>query len=111
MGGFNLPPGVTSRMIDEASGMNAICECCGHYTDDCICPECPSCLVIGHPECYADHGASPTCEGMHYTKAQRLGQARRRVLDLEDQIAAEGQYIAWLESQSDDWVDKDEEEV
>jgi hypothetical protein len=53
MTGFNLPPGCTSRMIDEALGLDTPCEVCGGLPEvDCICPECPECGAWGDPACY-----------------------------------------------------------
>ena len=50
MFGWSLPPGVSSRMIDEAYGVEVPCEVCGQW--DCICPECPVCEEVGNPVCY-----------------------------------------------------------
>jgi len=52
MFGWSLPPGVTSRMIDEAYGREEPCQICGLWPDDCICPECPVCGSFGDPACY-----------------------------------------------------------
>jgi hypothetical protein len=48
MFGWDLPPGVTQRMIDEQAG-DELCEVCGEYPDDCKCPECPTCGEYGCP--------------------------------------------------------------
>jgi hypothetical protein len=50
--GWDLPPGVTQRMIDEAFGIEAPCDVCGKSVDDCICPECETCQSVGDPRCY-----------------------------------------------------------
>jgi hypothetical protein len=55
MTGFNLPPGVTSAMIEDALGTDQPCAVCGQWEDYCICPECPVCGGIGDPYCYSDH--------------------------------------------------------
>jgi hypothetical protein len=45
--GWSLPPGVTSRMIDEAMGAEGPCAVCGESVDKCKCPECPECSDVG----------------------------------------------------------------
>jgi hypothetical protein len=65
---FNLPPGTTSRMIDEAAGVECPCDMCGHSVDDCVCPECKCCGTLGDPACYRDHG-------LVQTEAQVTGRA------------------------------------
>jgi hypothetical protein len=68
--GWSLPPGVTSRMIDEAYGVEGPCVTCGAANpDDCICPECPECGVIGDPSCYVRHG-------LRMSEEQIAGQER-----------------------------------
>jgi hypothetical protein len=54
--GWDLPPGVTQRMIDDQFGTEAPCDVCGKWADDCICPECPVCGEYGNPACYAADG-------------------------------------------------------
>jgi hypothetical protein len=54
--GWSLPPGVTTRMIDDAVGGDEQCEVCGLDAADCQCPECPVCSEVGNPRCYAEHG-------------------------------------------------------
>ena len=54
--GWDLPPGVTSKMIDEAAGGSEICAVCEKHYDDCRCPECPVCGEVGDPLCYEKHG-------------------------------------------------------
>jgi hypothetical protein len=68
--GWSLPPGVSARMIDEAYGIEGPCVTCGAGNpDDCICPECPVCGVIGDPGCYIKHG-------LKLSDAQMDGQKR-----------------------------------
>src|SRR5262252_3846204 len=51
--GWDYPPGVTQRMIDDAYGHEEPCEVCGQWADNgCICPECPVCGETGNPHCY-----------------------------------------------------------
>jgi hypothetical protein len=53
MSGWNLPPGVTTVMIEHAyGGPEGPCAVCGLVIDDCICPECPVCNGVGDPVCY-----------------------------------------------------------
>ena len=89
MTGWNLPPGCTDRMIDEAAGIFDVCNCCGYGVDDCVCPECPVCNSCGDPECHEKHG-------LPYTKEQRIGQARRRITDLEAMLIDEKYYLSSL---------------
>jgi hypothetical protein len=54
--GWDLPPGVSQRMIDEAAGEEGPCQVCGKPVEDCTCPACPTCGVVGDPDCYFSHG-------------------------------------------------------
>lgn len=54
--GWDLPPGCTTRHIEEAYGTEGPCDVCGRDIDHCICPECPVCQGIGDPACYEHHG-------------------------------------------------------
>jgi hypothetical protein len=92
MTGWNLPPGCTTRMIDEAYGLDSPCECCGRDTADCICEECPTCNEYGNPKCYAEGG-----HGLKYNRDQRIGQAKMKIYMLQQQIADEENYIQCLE--------------
>jgi hypothetical protein len=61
--GWDLPPGVTQRMIDDAYGLDGPCEVCGEPAEDCGCPECPVCGEVGNPKCFGPHmPASPDRE-------------------------------------------------
>lgn len=99
MSGWNLPPGVTTQMID-AQFASGPCECCGYDVDsgECVCPECPECESVGDPECYKKHG-------LKYNKAQLLGKSQLRVSELEDRINDEAQYQYWLSEQPDDYTE------
>jgi hypothetical protein len=97
--GWDLPPGVTSRMIDEAYGEEQPCQCCGSDPADCICPECPVCGAQGNSLCYTEHGQI-------FNKVQRMGQSRMNIGQLKARIIDEEMYLAWLEYQPDDWKDK-----
>jgi hypothetical protein len=50
--GYSMPPGCNSTPYDDEYP----CEVCGRFADDCICPECRECEVIGAPKCYEQHG-------------------------------------------------------
>lgn len=123
--GWSLPPGVSNRMIEEAAGTDEPCECCGKLMDDCICEACPNCGESGNPDCYEGkctaHEPCPKCfEGecthaagmdcpkpkLCYSKEQRLGQSDLKISNLQQQIADEGRYRAWLEDQPDEWRDE-----
>lgn len=68
--GWSLPPGVSTRMIDEAAGVDRPCDMCGAANpDDCECPECPTCLTYGDPGCYQHHG-------LRMSKKQVVGRAQ-----------------------------------
>lgn len=99
--GWDLPPGVTQRMIDEAYGQEGPCDGCGESVDNCICPECPKCGEQGNPTCYTEHG-------LRYNKKQRMGQSKLKIASLRENIADEEQYLAWLEDQPDDWKDEEQ---
>lgn len=55
--GWDLPPGVTHRMIEDQAASGP-CAICGQNVDadECICPECPVCGGIGDPGCYKVKG-------------------------------------------------------
>lgn len=55
MSGFNLPPGCSTRMIEDQFA-DRPCEICHRFPDQCICPECPTCGVQGDPKCLLEHG-------------------------------------------------------
>ena len=90
----NLPPGVTNAMI-EAHFADAPCEMCGHYPDDCICPECPVCQEQGNPDCYH----SITGHGLIESLDQRIEKAKSILYNLQDKVADQQQYIDMLEDE------------
>jgi hypothetical protein len=91
MTGWNLPPGCTTRMIDEAAGVYDICDCCGKGVEDCICPECPTCSEYGNPKCYKEHG-------LKFNREQLIGQTLRRIADLQEQVHDAQMYLCELEN-------------
>lgn len=76
MTGWNLPPGCTSRMIDEAMGAECPCEMCGRWADDCLCPECPKCGEYGNPHCYREHGL--VCSAIQIASLAESTEAERK---------------------------------
>jgi molybdopterin/thiamine biosynthesis adenylyltransferase len=102
MTGFNLPPGCTYAMLDEAVGADAQCEVCKQATDDCICPECPICGEHGNSRCY---GTRTEGEGFDYPHnlqfsiAQLKAQTLAQIAELENQISDAEYYLQWLEEQ------------
>ena len=89
--GWDLPPGVTHRMIEQQFGEEGPCECCGRDPAECICPECGACHETGNPRCYKEHA-------MFYNREQRIGQAKMRVAMLREQIQDEEMFLAYMES-------------
>lgn len=60
--GWSLPPGCTTRHIEDAYGAESVCDLCGVGVDACDCPECPTCGEVGVVECLDDHGTRLTPE-------------------------------------------------
>lgn len=83
-----MPPGCNVR--DIPGNEEYPCECCGHDAADCICPECPVCKESGNTDCYQK-------KHLEFNKDQLIGLAKLRIFRLNDQIADETSYIAWLE--------------
>jgi hypothetical protein len=79
--GWDLPPGVTTRMLPGYD--DPPCEICGRG-DDCICPECPVCQGYGDPHCYRDHGLQLTKEQVVAISQVEIEQAKENVLAREE---------------------------
>ncbi len=98
--GWDLPPGVSHRMIEEqyASGP---CDVCGGNVDagKCICPACIVCGAHGDPLCYRDHGL----EVMDEQKKQRAECERQR--DALDKQLDEA-YAQMCKDQDTQWEDQ-----
>jgi len=95
--GWDLPPGVTQRMIDEAAGHDgAPCECCGLDPAECICPECPVCHETGRPNCYSARHVTDN-HGLEFNREQLMGQTRLRIEDLKQQLADAEYSLQWME--------------
>jgi hypothetical protein len=90
--GWDYPPGVTQRMIDDAYGREEPCDVCGLMADgDCICPECPECGATGDPHCYEPDG-----HGLTRSFAQvalRLEAERQWEQEAREEAEAEAAYL------------------
>lgn len=102
--GWDLPPGVTQRMIDEAYGADAPCMVCGGWPDSskdpCICGECPKCGTHGDPDCYNKHGMVRTYEqriGLAWLEAQ-IEETSRQEEALYDKERAYCEACGYTES-------------
>ena len=104
--GWDLPPGVTQRHIDEQAGVSEICEVCGYVVGKCVCPECPVCSMNGNPDCY-NEGTIRAAHGLEKSKAQQIGYAKRQIIELKERISEHEQFIAWaednLDKKKEDW--------
>lgn len=87
--GWDLPPGVTNRMI-EAQFEEGPCEVCFRHVDDCICPECPKCGDFGNPQCYIEHG-------LKYSIDQKIGKVKNSISILSEQLNDAHMELAELE--------------
>lgn len=99
--GWDLPPGCTQRHIDEACGTEGPCDVCGLSASDCVCPECPVCNVQGDPSCYPSLGIGQ--HGLRLGKAQAINRQKRKIAELQERIHEEGQYLAWLQEQPENF--------
>lgn len=90
MSGWNLPPGCTSKMIDDAMGADARCEVCHLYVDSCVCPECPKCGDVGNAQCYMLHGLEHTKEQLD--AQDRAAKAQADEDAYWEQLAEEARY-------------------
>lgn len=81
--GWDLPPGVTNKMIDEAYGQEGPCPVCCKSVDLCLCPECTTCGEQGNPRCYKDHGLKLNKEQAVARQEARLVVIRERLSDEE----------------------------
>jgi hypothetical protein len=100
MTGWNLPPGTTYQMLDDAVGVDSRCDVCKQLTDDCICQVCLTCGVQGSPYCYADL-AMPHNSHHHLrlTYDQLAARTRYDIAELKRQIADHEYYLEWLGEQ------------
>ena len=95
--GWSLPPGVTSKMIDEAYGVDQPCAVCARDIDSCVCPECPTCHETGSVHCYAVHG-------LRLSKQQVIHRQEARVHRAEEDLRIEKQCLEqYKESERTEW--------
>lgn len=87
--GWSLPPGVTTLPGEE----DYPCAVCGKSEDDCICPECPECGVVGDPSCYEK------CNNGHFSHMTRT----------QEQIDSLAQAEREWAEQSKDYYEEDNE--
>lgn len=106
--GWDLPPGVTQRQIDEAYGQEGPCPVCCKSVDDCICPECPKCESQGDPKCYAHVRSGELGHGLKLTREQAVSRQKARIAQLNDLIRDEAMYLGHLESGDQDIFDIDD---
>jgi hypothetical protein len=95
--GWSYPPGCSSVPGDEP---DPPCKICGHFPEDCVCPECPRCGETGSPECYQepDLGICGELYGKK-TPQQELGHAMFISADLYQQWQEAELYVDYLKSQ------------
>ena len=80
--GWDLPPGVITRMIEQAyEADDGPCAICAKPADACICPECQVCREIGRPQCYRTSPGEgfPDGHGMTLSKAQAVSREEGRL--------------------------------
>src|SRR5262245_9798360 len=99
MTGFNLPPGCTTQMIDDAFGVEEPCAVCRRAIDDCICPVCPHCNTQGEPRCYVELNKTDKPCGLTLSTPQLIARTQYEIANLRDQIADHETYIQWLEEE------------
>lgn len=85
-----------------------LCEVCGLWLDDCICPECPVCGQFGNPMCYDDHGLILTSEQVaskHAVNTRKVEALKKEARDLMQEIEEYKQLLAdydeWIKDKGD----------
>lgn len=86
------------------------CAVCGKFVDDCVCPECPTCGVIGESRCYDEdeirQSFDPPLSGPHHGLKLNIDQKIAR-----QEWEVEQRKLLWQESvQYLDYL-KDQKEV
>lgn len=94
--GWDLPPGVTHRMIEEQCEEGPCAVCC-RSVDLCICPECPTCEAQGDPKCYSDPVHGKENHGLKLNKEQAISRQKARVAFTKERLMDEEMYLAQLE--------------
>ena len=67
------------------------CEVCFLPPEGCVCPECPTCGVQGDPKCYAQNGH------LRLSREQAISRQEFRVLDAQDKLSDEYEYLQMLQ--------------
>ena len=93
--GWDLPPGCTHRMIDEAAGVEQPCAVCCKLVDDCICPACDACGEQGNPACYTT-GHENYRGHLALTREQVIARTEARMTRISDMLAEEAQALDYL---------------
>lgn len=61
--GWSYPPGAANDPFAPYNQQEGPCGVCGHFENECICPECPTCGSVGDPRCYNKiHGLTRSAE-------------------------------------------------
>lgn len=95
--GWSYPPGCNGTPWDQ----DYPCEVCGQGTDDCICPECPTCGEVGNPNCYKEVDLG-ICGGLHnagLTTEQQVGRLKLDISIEKDHLRDMEEALAFLELQ------------
>lgn len=98
--GWDLPPGVTNRMIEEQCA-DGPCAVCALPANDCVCPECPTCGEIGNPECYYPRMNPFRGHGLRLSREQVIGRQKARVRRAADALHDEEMALVYLENDGD----------
>ena len=103
--GWSLPPGCTSRMIDEAAGVDQPCAVCCKDPADCCCPECYECGEQGNPGCYGRYlGEGIGGHGLKLNKEQALARQRAVIYAAKQRVQDEEMVYAAIEnSDKEEW--------
>lgn len=80
------------------------CEVCGSFTDNCVCPVCPTCHEQGNPRCYLPPSLNPC--NMKLNKAQLQSRAEAEIRLLREKITDHGAYLDWLETKPDTYLER-----
>ena len=63
--GWSYPPGASMDPSAPYNQSDDICPVCGVDAYDCDCAECPTCGVVGGPECHEAHGLPYRSDSVH----------------------------------------------
>jgi hypothetical protein len=97
MTGFNLPPGCSTRDIDEAAGVERPCAVCAKSVDNCVCQECSMCKEVGNPHCYKPASAADRkAHGLRLSREQVIGRSEARMARLHEMMTDEGQALDYI---------------